>query len=90
MTAHPYLPTSDQLVVTKAVQCLSNGAASLRQSAFWLDDGGYECAALDDLAHDASALVAVWAGRAAPISETVPAYITESAVEWRRQAGRSY
>lgn len=81
---------STDIAVTEAVQhvCLAGG--HLLEASFRLNEGDLHCQALDDLASDTSALVALWAGRAVAAVETVPAYIQESAREWRNAQGRTY
>lgn len=90
MTVHSSIVSSDQIAVTNAVRHVRVASAHLLEARFRLDEAGFRCAGLDELTHDASVLVAVWAGRAAPVPEIVPDYIVESAREWRRQAGRGY
>lgn len=90
MNAHAVVPISTEIAVSDAVMHVGRAGRHLLEATFRLDEGGLQCAALDDLASDTSALAAVWAGRLVPLPETVPAHIAESAREWRRMQGRTY
>lgn len=83
-------PTSTEIAVSDAVRHVGRAGRYLLEASFRLDEGGLHCEALDDLASDTSALVAVWAGRLVPPFDTAPAHIAESAREWRRMQGRTY
>lgn len=83
-------PSSTEIAVTDAVMHVRRAGRHLLEASFRLDESGLHCEALDDLASDTSALVAVWAGRLVPPFDTAPAYVAESAREWRRMQGRGY
>lgn len=89
MNVHSPLPTYEQIAVSDAVRHVASAGRHLLEASFRLDEGDLHCEALDELASDTSALVAVWAGRIVPRLE-VPAHIAESAREWRRMQGRRY
>ncbi len=84
------LPPSNEIAVTDAVTHVRWAGRHLREATFRLDEGGLHCEALDDLAADTSALVALWAGRLVPPIDPVPPHITEAAREWRRAQRRTY
>lgn len=81
---------SADIAVTEAVQHVSIASGHLLEASFRLNEGDLHCEALDDIASDTSALVALWAGRAVAAVERVPTYIQESAREWRSAQGRTY
>jgi hypothetical protein len=80
-----------QNAIVVAVRCVRSAGHLLREATYRLDDGGYRCDELNDLAADTTALAASWAGRPVPsIPETFPAFVIEAAREWRRLKRRTY
>jgi hypothetical protein len=91
MTLHATSATTEQIFVGRAVQHVRRAGFHLRAASFLLDDGGYSCSAIDDLAADTAGLLAEWSGRCRPPEmEAVPSHITAAAVEWRRHNRRRY
>jgi len=77
--------------VVAAVKCVRAAGHLLREATYRLDDGGYHCDVLSELAADTTALAASWAGRPVPIiPQQFPAFVVEAAQEWRRQKRRTY
>lgn len=84
-------PIKPKNAIAAAVKCVRAAGTLLREASYTLDDHGYRCEMLDDLASDTLALSATWAGRPVPtITEDHPAVVIEAAREWRRQRRRSY
>jgi hypothetical protein len=91
MTAHPHpFPSHDQIAVADAAAHLRCAARLLREAQFRVDEAELGCSALDDLAADAAALAAEWAGRSVAPLHSTPAYIGEAAKSWRHSQGRGY
>jgi hypothetical protein len=83
--------TQPQNAIVVAVRCVRSAGHLLREATYRLDDGGYRCDELNDLAADTTALAASWAGRPVPSTpEAFPAFVIEAAREWRRLKRRSY
>lgn len=90
MTFQPAL-SYDHLAVADAVSSLGGASKLLTRAVLRLDDGGLFCESLTDISAEASALVAVWAGRPVPHeADDVPAYVVAAAIEWRREKKRGY
>lgn len=89
MNAHP--ADSSNTAMAEAVRYLHGGTWRLRAACFRLDEAGYRCDELTDLAADAGELWAAWNGRTPPdTTPATPSYIVASAREWRRLHRRSY
>jgi len=89
VTANSYsLPgeTSTVIIVAKAVQNVRLAACHLREAMFLLDDAEIRCEALDILAADTSAVLALWAGRKVTAVEAVA---KEDARDWRKSYERN-
>jgi hypothetical protein len=82
-------PTSTEIAVADAAAHLRRAARLLREAQFRIDEAEQHCPALDDLAADAAALSAEWAGRAVPLDKPdVPDWIASAAVAWRAERDR--
>jgi hypothetical protein len=98
MTAHPPLPSYEQIAIAGAVRCVGGANRLLLEATFRFDEGGYICEALNDISAATAELVADLHGRPVPIgpdvrrlwnpcdpsSGMIPDWMTRVAVDWRR------
>lgn len=85
------IPPPGSTEIAAAVSHVRTAGLHLRAASFTLDDAGFRCEELDDLAADTAALVSAWRGHGRPaIREVVPDFMAAAAREWRRQNRRSY
>lgn len=81
----------DHLAMTDAVRSVRHASRNLMEATYRLDEAGFSCSALNKLSADTSALLADWSGRPVPAPwELVPDWISDAAVEWRRDNRRKY
>lgn len=90
MTAHPQPLTPVKIFGRAALWHTTAARDHLFVARSHLDESGYESPDLHDAYGITAGIVATWNGRPWTEPETVPAHIAQSAVEWRRQNGRSY